>query len=870
MDVRAFLTESSSLPTVALHVLRKSELTSCWRGNGGSCTRLLCGDRELLQPAFVLPVSDQAVCHACSLLCFPPGLLMDAVGGPLKPFACAAPRLCADGLGAYVFEGAPQGSMLVAAKSGSGGSEAQSSSPSSTLPPPALAVLATLEKQAIAQQALAMPTEAETQGLAGRLRGGQETVLAYENVVLQAKALKAIPLAALHDRALSAGGDPQRRPAAYRDLLFRELLAWFKRDFFQWTNNPPCDSCGSAETELVGGAAPTPAEAAGKAGRVEVYGCKRCAGTTRFPRYNDPGKLLETRRGRCGEWANCFTLCCRAVGFEARYVLDWTDHVWTEVHSEAEGRWLHADSCENLCDHPLVYEAGWKKQLSYVVAFGRDAAVDVTRRYTRDYHGALLARRTEAPEALLARQLASLNAFLRSPAAASAASVPWASVDVRLRREQYELLHHTVLGDARQLPIKPSELQGRVSGDAVWKRIRGEDGKGSGSLAAGYGGANASDLVATCAVPLAPPSDASSTPLAVAPITEREEVAGLPLWPSAAHAPASSLLIELTSTGVSDLMGTAAFGPDAIAVNGLGVAVGTRGINIVVLDMARGLLERSVAIDAAMGREKQEEEEKEGASTGISAHSPAQAAVAHVLAQVPPGRVVLAVVLGSGHALRGKGTEDQGTWSRGGFPVLKAPGRGQAWLVAGEKDGGAALKPWAQAVAREEGRGPAKVVFTVPLPGPSSSSSSSGGDGRGDMRWEGGIAGLPLLHDMGPAGDGVVEDPQAAIARLQTAYPTLPVCGHSHKPGMGLLAFGPTSGVRGGSGWTTTRTAAALGAVASSAVIAEEGEEEDVKVRIKTAFDRLVAQGAAPNVAAAKALVAVKEEVGVVAYVWFD
>jgi hypothetical protein len=859
-DVRALLlttsssTASASAALPILHVLPKAELTSCLCGDGGSCTRLFFGDRACMQPAYVIPGSDQAVCHACSQTCFPPGLLMDAVGAPLKPFACAAPRLCADGLGAYVFEGATQGSMLV--KQAEEEKEAQP-----ILPPPALAVLAALEAQALAQQALAMPTEAEAQGLAARLRGGLETVLAYENATLQAKALKAIPLLALHDRALASGGDPQRRPAEYHDLLFRELLAWFKRDFFKWVNNPPCESCGSADTKLVGGSAPTPAEAAGRAGRVEVYECKACSGTTRFPRYNHPGTLLETRRGRCGEWANCFTLCCRAVGFDARYVLDWTDHVWTEVWSEAQGRYLHADSCENLSDHPLVYEAGWGKKLSYVVAFGKDAAVDVTRRYTRQYHAELLARRTEAPEALLARQLASLNAFLRSPSNPAGAATQWDHVDVRLRQEQYELLHQTVLGDARQLPLKPSELQGRVSGDAVWKRIRGEDGQGAGSLptaAPGCGGGGEA-LVATCTVPPPVPPDASmAPPEPLAPVIEREEVEGMPLWPSAAAAPAHGppcLLVGLTSTGASDLMGASlsssagpasAFGPDAITINGLGVAVGTRGLNLVVLNLVTGLLERSVAIDTAAAAPDVDGVDEDA--------DPVQAAVAHVLSHVPKGRVVLAVVLGSAHALAGKGTEDQSLWGRGGFPLLRAPGRGQAWLVVGEKDGGPTLKPWVQAVTREEGWGPAKVVFTLPLP--PSHSSSSAAAGREGMRWEGGIAALPLLHDMGPAGDGAVADPQAALVRLQAAQPHLPVCGHSHKPGFGLVVFGPTSGVRGGSGWTTVRTHPVP--AASTDVTEEEG---DVKVRIKRAFDRLVAQGLAPNVAAAQALVAVKEEV---------
>ena len=122
--------------------------------------------------------------------------------------------------------------------------------------------------------------------------------------------------------------------------------------------------------------------------------------------------LLATRRGRCGEWANCFCLCLRAAGLPARWLMDWSDHVrvlapakpsnlkpsaafpwhslqrrrvcsvwtcrlaawwsaaerqtgepgysfpqvWCEYWSEALERWVHVDPCEAAWDTPLLYE----------------------------------------------------------------------------------------------------------------------------------------------------------------------------------------------------------------------------------------------------------------------------------------------------------------------------------------------------------------------------------------------------------------------------------------------------------------------------------------------------------------------------------
>ncbi|KAF7238266.1 Peptide-N(4)-(N-acetyl-beta-glucosaminyl)asparagine amidase [Varanus komodoensis] len=236
-------------------------------------------------------------------------------------------------------------------------------------------------------------------------------VMVYENPVLQRKVLACIPIQQLRKKAQEKLTEVREKDRGSlvneEDILLLELLNWFKYDYFQWVNNLPCSKCGG-HTESRDNLSPSDDDLRWDANRVENHFCTQCQFSNRFPRYNNPEKLLETRRGRCGEWANCFTLCCRAVGFEARYVWDATDHVWTEVYSSSQKRWLHCDPCENVCDKPLLYEIGWGKKLSYIIAFSKDEVVDVTWRYSCK-HEELLSRRTLIKEAVLRETINNLN-----------------------------------------------------------------------------------------------------------------------------------------------------------------------------------------------------------------------------------------------------------------------------------------------------------------------------------------------------------------------------------------------------------------------------------------------------------------------------
>ncbi|XP_017361706.1 peptide-N(4)-(N-acetyl-beta-glucosaminyl)asparagine amidase isoform X4 [Cebus imitator] len=298
------------------------------------------------------------------------------------------------------------------------------------------------------------------------LQSNIQHVLVYENPALQEKALACIPVQELQRKSQEKLSRARKLDKGTNisdeDFLLLELLHWFKEEFFHWVNNILCSKCGG-QTRSRDGLLPNDDELKWGANNVEDHYCDACQFSNRFPRYNNPEKLLETRCGRCGEWANCFTLCCRALGFEARYVWDYTDHVWTEVYSPSQQRWLHCDACEDVCDKPLLYEIGWGKKLSYVIAFSKDEVVDVTWRYSCK-HEEVIARRTKVKEALLRETINGLNKQRQL------------SLSENRRKELLQRIIVELVEFISPKTPKPGELGGRISGSVAWRVARGEMG----------------------------------------------------------------------------------------------------------------------------------------------------------------------------------------------------------------------------------------------------------------------------------------------------------------------------------------------------------------------------------------------------------
>ncbi|KAK2506068.1 hypothetical protein MC885_006467 [Smutsia gigantea] len=262
------------------------------------------------------------------------------------------------------------------------------------------------------------------------LRSNMQHVLVYENVPLQEKALACIPVQELKRRSqekLSRARKVDKGTNVNEeDFLLLELLHWFKEKFFQWVNNILCSRCGGQTKSRGESLFPNDDELKWGANRVEDHYCDICQFSNRFPR-----------------------------NFWKQDVDGVANHVWTEVYSPSQQRWLHCDACEDVCDKPLLYEIGWGKKLSYVV--------DVTWRYSCK-HEEVISRRTEIKEEFLRETINGLNKQRQI------------SLSENRRKELLQRIIVELVEFISPKTPKPGELGGRISGSVAWKVARGEMG----------------------------------------------------------------------------------------------------------------------------------------------------------------------------------------------------------------------------------------------------------------------------------------------------------------------------------------------------------------------------------------------------------
>lgn len=312
------------------------------------------------------------------------------------------------------------------------------------------------------RQRIAFPTVVKTTNkFLNLLENCSDSVLQLEDEKLFEAGRELIPIEDLTQKASEkltmiqeglAAGTCTEKELCIRDLLLVELVNWFNTELFEWVNNLPCKVCGSEEmklrrTQIEDGV------------RVEVGIC--CGQETKFYRYNDISHLLATRRGRCGEYATCFTFICRCLDYDARLVYSFFDHVWTEVYSESQLRWLHVDPSENVVDSPLMYQHGWKREIDYVIAYSKDNIQDVTWRYTSN-HQEVMKLRKRCSEKDLINTLVALRQKRQ-------AKLPEERKKYLSQRDMLELIQMTV-----QRSPTDAELKGRSSGSLAWRQSRGE------------------------------------------------------------------------------------------------------------------------------------------------------------------------------------------------------------------------------------------------------------------------------------------------------------------------------------------------------------------------------------------------------------
>lgn len=175
--------------------------------------------------------------------------------------------------------------------------------------------------------------------------------------------------------------------------ILKSFAVWFRQNFPYYYNE--CQLCDErVNGRYYGKIFPLQSERTFRAGVTELYSCSKCNQTSRFARFNLMTKVLETRRGRCGEYSVLILRMLMRLGYETRWVVDWEDHVWVEVKVDED--WVHIDPCEAAVGENLIYQ-GWGKKQTFIFAYGYTPPYveDVTSSYTSNFT-ASIRRRLEA------------------------------------------------------------------------------------------------------------------------------------------------------------------------------------------------------------------------------------------------------------------------------------------------------------------------------------------------------------------------------------------------------------------------------------------------------------------------------------------
>lgn len=101
--------------------------------------------------------------------------------------------------------------------------------------------------------------------------------------------------------------------------MAQAAASWFKHEYFRWVDPIKCLQC-EGRMQCTGSDQPNASEHEGGARRCELWTCKSCQAVRRFPRLNRVSALMESKEGRCGEFAQLFYAVCLVLGLEARYV----------------------------------------------------------------------------------------------------------------------------------------------------------------------------------------------------------------------------------------------------------------------------------------------------------------------------------------------------------------------------------------------------------------------------------------------------------------------------------------------------------------------------------------------------------------------